>query len=79
MSDASKNQKVTVYLEPKLRKTVKYYAVQQDKSFSDLVNEVLFEYIENQHDLALLRERQKDADYITLEELTDLLKKDGVL
>ena len=55
------NVKTTVYLHPVIKKNVKYYAVRDEKSLSEIVNRMLIEYIEEQEDIA-------DAEKARLEE-----------
>lgn len=78
MSDTAVNQKVTVYLEPRLRKALKLWSADLDKSNSDLVNLALQQYFEDLSDIAAI-EARRDEPGVPLEDLRKLLKKDGVL
>lgn len=73
------SEKTTIYLDPGVKKGVQYYAVRDNTSLSQIINSRLFEYLEDQADISALKEREKDAEFITLEQLLkelDLCEKD---
>lgn len=55
------NEKTTVYLDPRVKKSVRYYAVRDDKSLSEIINERLFEYLEDQDDIADAEKARNDG------------------
>lgn len=63
------NEKTTIYLDPKIKKSVRYYAVRDDKSMSEIINERLFEYLEDQEDIAAAKKARNDGEStVSLEE-----------
>ena len=56
------NEKTTIYLNPKIKKGVQYYALRDDKSLSEIINQKLFEYLEDMADRAALEEARKDGE-----------------
>ena len=71
------NEKTTVYLDPRVKKSVKYYAVRDERSLSDIINEKLFEYLEDMADLAALKEAKKDGEeFIPFEQVLSELGLD---
>jgi predicted DNA-binding protein len=63
------NEKTTIYLNPKIKKSVQYYALRDASSLSAIINEKLFEYLEDMADIAALEEARKDGeDFVSLEQ-----------
>ncbi len=56
------NEKTTIYLDPKVKKSVRYYAVRDDKSLSQIINDQLFEYLEDQEDIAAAEVARSDGE-----------------
>lgn len=56
------NEKTTVYLDPRVKKSVRYYAVRDDKSLSEIINERLYEYLEDQEDIADAEKARNDGE-----------------
>ena len=71
MSTKQANEKTTIYLDPKIKKSVQYYALRDNSSLSQIINDKLFAYLEDQADIAVLQERDKDAEFIPLEEVLE--------
>lgn len=69
------NERTTIYLDPRVKKTAQYYALRDDKSLSEVVNEQLLEYLEDQEDIAELEKRRKEPSFVSLE---DVLKDFGI-
>ncbi len=70
----STNEKTTIYLDPKIKRSVQYYALRDDRSLSAVINEKLFEYLEDKADSATLDEaRKSDSDYQTFEKVVEEL------
>ncbi len=63
------NEKTTIYLDPKVKKNVQYYAIQNNSSLSEIINKKLVEYLEDMMDIAELKKRDKDEEFIPLEEV----------
>jgi hypothetical protein len=79
LNKKSSNEKTTIYLDPKIKKSVRYYAVRDDKSMSEIINQKLFEYLEEQDDIATYREAK--AEYETdgkLHSLDGIIKELGL-
>lgn len=57
MSDNS-NEKTTLYLDPRVKRTAQFYALRDRRSLSDIVNESLLTYLEDMADLAAVKERE---------------------
>jgi hypothetical protein len=70
------NEKTTIYLDPKIKKSVRYYAVRDDKSLSEIINEQLFGYLEDQEDIADAEKARKDGEQAVSFE--DVLKELGI-
>lgn len=71
------NEKTTVYLDPKVKKSVQYYALRDNQSLSAIINEKLFEYLEDMADIAALEESRKDGgDFIPFEQVVKELGLD---
>ena len=62
------NEKTTIYLDPKVKKSVQFYALRDSRSLSEIINEKLFEYLEDMADLAKI-ESIKDEPTVSLEEV----------
>ncbi len=63
-------ERTTVYLDPKIKKSVQYYALRDDSSLSEIINERLFEYLEDMADIAAIEEARKEpGDFIPLEQV----------
>ena len=56
------NEKTTIYLDPKIKKSVRYYAVRNDKSLSEIINTQLLEYLEEQDDIATYDNAKKEYE-----------------
>jgi predicted DNA-binding protein len=56
------NEKTTIYLDPKVKKSVQYYALRNASSLSAIINERLFEYLEDMADISALEEARKSKD-----------------
>lgn len=59
------NEKTTIYLDPKVKKSVQYYALRDDSSLSKIINDKLYEYLEDRADITALSERENDAEFIS--------------
>jgi predicted transcriptional regulator len=70
------NEKTTIYLDPKIKKSVRYYAVRDDKSLSQIINDKLFEYLEDQEDIAAAEAARCDGEQAVSFE--DALKELGI-
>jgi DNA primase large subunit len=57
MSDNS-NEKTTLYLDPRVKRTAQFYALRDRRSLSDVVNESLLRYLEDLADIAVVEERK---------------------
>lgn len=67
-----RNEKTTIYLDPLVKKSVRYYAVRDDKSLSQIINEQLFDYLEDQEDIAAAEKtRSNNEPTISFEEVLD--------
>jgi hypothetical protein len=56
------NEKTTIYLDPKIKKSVQYYALRDDRSLSALINERLLEYLEDMADITALQDARNSKD-----------------
>lgn len=56
------NEKTTLYLDPKIKKSVRYYAIRDNRSLSEIVNEKLFEYLEDMEDIAAAEKARNDGE-----------------
>lgn len=73
----SVNEKTTIYLDPKIKKSVQYYALRDDSSLSAVINEKLLEYLEDMADIAALEDaRNSNDEYIPFEKLVEDLGLD---
>jgi hypothetical protein len=71
------NVKTTIYLDPKIKKSVQYYALRDSSSLSAIINNKLYEYLEDMADaVALENERNNDNDYISFENIVEDLGLD---
>ena len=61
ISDKISNEKTTIYLDPKVKKNVQYYALRDDRSLSDIINQKLFEYLEDMADLVAIEETKDES------------------
>ncbi|MBL8122031.1 hypothetical protein JNM87_04765 [Candidatus Saccharibacteria bacterium] len=44
------SERTTVYLDPRVKRGVQYYALRDDSSLSKIINEKLIEYLEDESD-----------------------------
>jgi|GEM_PF-709302 len=71
------NEKTTIYLDPKIKKSVQYYALRDARSLSAIINEKLFEYLEDMADNAALEDaRNSNDEYESFEKFVDELGLD---
>lgn len=56
------NEKTTIYLDPRVKKSVQYYALHDDKSMSEIINERLFAYLEDRADIMAADEARNDGE-----------------
>jgi hypothetical protein len=71
------NEKTTIYLDPKIKKSVQYYALRDSSSLSAIINDKLYEYLEDMADtVALDHERNNENDYISFENIVEDLGLD---
>lgn len=72
------NEKTTIYLNPKIKKSVQYYALRDASSLSAIINEKLFEYLEDMADVAALDEaRNNGEDFVSIEQVIKELGLDS--
>ncbi|MGI9027794.1 MAG: DUF6290 family protein [Candidatus Saccharimonadales bacterium] len=64
------NEKTTLYLNPQVKKNVQYYAIRDNLSLSQIVNEKLVEYLEDMIDSHEFQKAKRDNtdDYIPIEQ-----------
>jgi hypothetical protein len=74
LTTKSTNGRTTIYLDPKIKKSVQYYALRDDSSLSQIINDKLYEYLEDMSDLAEI-ERIKDEPTVAFE---DVVKELGL-
>ena len=55
-----KNEKTTIYIDPGVKKSVRYYALRDNSSLSKIINEKLFEYLEEQADIAMYEQAKAE-------------------
>lgn len=68
------NEKTTIYLDPKVKKSVRYYALRDSRSLSDIINQKLHEYLEDMADAAALDEARKHPEeYVSFEHVVEEL------
>lgn len=71
------NEKTTIYLDPKVKKSVQYYALRDNRSLSDIINHSLVEYLEDMADLAAVKQaKQEKGDFLTLHQVVEELGLD---
>lgn len=64
------NEKTTIYLDPRVKKSVRYYAVRDDKSLSEIINAQLLEYLEEQDDARTIEDARAHAEeFVSIEEV----------
>lgn len=71
--------KTTLYLDPRVKKSAQYYALRDDRSLSDIVNEQLQEYIEDLADSAEVAKRMESPEFVSWADVKRHLKADGLL
>jgi predicted DNA-binding protein len=72
------NEKTTIYLNPKIKKSVQYYALRDSSSLSAIINEKLYEYLEDMADIAALEEaRNNGEDMLSIEQVIKELGLDS--
>jgi predicted DNA-binding protein len=75
LSMSNLSEKTTIYLNPKTKKSVRYYAVRDDKSVSEIINEKLNEYLEDQEDIADAEKARNDGEStVSFQEVLDELQ-----
>ena len=75
----SKNKRTTVYLDPVLLKAMRYKALINETSVSEMINDAIrIELAEDAEDLAAFEERKNDP-LISFEEMVKRLKLDGLV
>lgn len=65
MSDKTTNAvpvRTTVYLDPKVKRGVQYYALRDDSSLSKVINDRLVEYLEDEADTMAVRAALEDQE-----------------
>lgn len=68
------NEKTTIYLDPKVKKSVQHYALREGSSLSSIVNDKLIDYLEDMADrVALDKVKNSDEDYLPFEEVVEEL------
>jgi hypothetical protein len=71
------NEKTTIYLDPKIKKSVRYYALRNDRSLSSIISEKLIDYLEDMADITALEDaRNSDEEYTSFDQLVDELGLD---
>ena len=66
----SPNEKTTIYLDPRVKKGVQYYALRDDSSLSQIINEKLLEYLEDQADKLAIAEANGEKDeWVTFDQV----------
>jgi hypothetical protein len=74
-----KNKRTTVYLDPVLLKAMRYKALINETSVSEVINDAIrIELAEDAEDLAAFEERKNEIP-IPYEEFVKRLKKDGLI
>ena len=54
----SSNEKTTLYIDPRVKRGVQFYALRDRRSLSEIVNEKLLEYLEDMADRAAIEARK---------------------
>ena len=71
------SEKTTIYLNPKIKKSVQHYALRDSLSLSAIINDRLFEYLEDMADTSALNEAHKsNEEYVSFERFVDDLELD---
>ncbi len=71
------NEKTTIYLNPRIKKSVQHYALRDSRSLSEIINEKLFEYLEDMADRTALSKARKESDeFVTLDQMVHELGLD---
>lgn len=66
---STSSEKTTIYLNPKIKKSVQYYALRDDSSLSKIINTKLEEYLEDMADIAALEKTKNTGEtFISLEQ-----------
>ena len=65
------SEKTTIYLDPKVKKSVQYYALRDDSSLSKIINDRLSDYLEDMADTTA----EPLASSVQLEEVVALTQK----
>jgi hypothetical protein len=79
MSTIIANEKTTLYLNPRVKKSVQHFALHQKRSLSDIVNMQLEEYLEDIECVHDLVAKKDNARFRPWGEVKEQLKKDGLL
>ena len=75
----AKNKRTTVYLDPMLLKAMRYKALLNEKSVSEMINDAIrLELAEDAEDLAAFEERKNEIP-IPYDEFVKKLKEDGLI
>jgi hypothetical protein len=76
---ASKNKRTTVYLDPVLLKAMRYKALINETSISEMINDAIrIELAEDAEDLAAFEERKNEIP-IPYDKFIKELKADGII
>jgi predicted transcriptional regulator len=71
------NEKTTIYLDPRIKKAAQYYALRDASSLSQIINEKLFEFLEDQADIAALTvAHAEEGDFVSLDQVITELALD---
>ena len=62
MISRTRNEKTTVYLNPRIKRGTQYYALLDDSSLSEIINATLADYLEDQADIRAAREALADDE-----------------
>jgi hypothetical protein len=72
-------KRTTVYLDPELLKIVRYQAIQNETSVSQMINDAIREQLaEDAEDIAAIEERKNEIP-ISFSEMVKRLKLDGLI
>jgi hypothetical protein len=75
----TKNKRTTVYLDPILLKAMRYQAILNETSVSEVINDTLRQQLaEDAEDLAAFEERRNDP-LVPYDEFVKKLKLDGLI
>jgi hypothetical protein len=76
---AVKNKRTTVYLDPVLLKIIRYQAIQNETSVSQMINDAIrYQIAEDAEDIAAIEERKNETP-IPFDEMVKRLKLDGLI